>query len=163
MPHAPIAVQDVGGISHPATDGGVVYLPKYRLFVMIRLGSEYMSRQAFIDTGAPTCVLPRRVWATLDARGEIEWLTDDPTRLPSGEPAVTAVLGGSHRYRLGRVRVSFDKGDLDPREVLAVCTDNPPDKSPPLLLGLADLMRGRSLLLQVSEDGKRWSAQLTEP
>ncbi len=33
----------------------------------------------------------------------------------------------------------------------------------PLILGLAEVMNGRALLLQASEHGERWVALVTEP
>ena len=125
-------------------------------------------RQAVVDTGAPACVLPQRIWTRLDVRGEIAWETGAPARFAgSGTVARTTVFGGSYRYRLGRVRLAFSYGQLTPREVLVICTDDPPVVPPqlplPLIVGLADVMNGRSLLLQVSDDGQRWSAVLSEP
>ena len=68
-------------------------------------------------------------------------------------------------YRLGRVRLEFCDGQLAPREVLAICTDDPlVVKNPlPLLIGLADVMHGRTLLIDASADGQRWAATLSEP
>ena len=129
-------------------------------------------RGAVIDTGAPGCILPQRVWATLDARGDVEWVTDFPARLAEEEKITFAtVFGGSYQYRLGRVRLEFCDGQLAPREVLAICTDDPPvdpQASPPqpifpLILGLADVMHGRTLLIEASADGQRWAATLSEP
>ncbi len=123
-------------------------------------------REAVIDTGAPACILPRRVWTALDARGDIAWLTEFPAHFAgSGNVAHTIVFGGQYRYRLGRVRLESCDGQLAPREVLAICTDDPlVVKNPlPLLIGLANVMHGRTLLIEASDDGQRWSATLSEP
>jgi len=51
--------------------------------------------------------------------------------------------------------------------VLVICTDDPavapPHLSLPPIIGLADVLNGRSLLLQVSADGQQWTATLSEP
>ena len=104
----------------------------------------------------------------MDANGDIAWVTDFPSRYArSKKPAYHTVSNSRHQFRLGRVRLHFAYGQLAPREVLAICTDDrpvDPDADPlPVLIGLADVMNGRSLLLQVSADGQQWAATLSEP
>src|SRR3954447_20116660 len=72
MPHVALSAPDVGGVTFLASGGGTVYLPKRRLLAWVYLGSEPFMRQAVLDTGAPACTLPRRVWNALDTRGEVE-------------------------------------------------------------------------------------------
>jgi hypothetical protein len=175
MPHVTIRSPDIGGVTLLTPTGGTVYLPQRRLLAWVYLGSEAQMRPAIVDTGAPACILPQRIWTALDDRGEIAWLTDTSAQLAkgknAGEPAHTIVAGGRHQYRLGRVRPSLtDLGDgrLAPcDEVLALCTDDPivppEEDSLPLIIGLAEVLNGRSLLLQVSESGERWSALMNEP
>lgn len=124
-------------------------------------------RWAVIDTGAPASILPRRVWSRLDSRGDIAWIS---SANPVGGPPHITVFGGSYPFRLGRVRleiVNLGTGQLVLRDVTAICTDDPPITPPhlqlPLLLGLADVMHGRTLTVEVSADGQQWTASLSEP
>jgi hypothetical protein len=166
MPTVTLSVQDEGGATLLAFGGGTLYLPQRRLHTWVYLGSESAMRQAVIDTGAPACVLPYRVWSRLDTRGDITWATDSPALFLTRAVAYTTVFGGRYPYRIGHVRLRFAYGSLAPREVLAICTDDPSVVTPPLLpliVGLADVLHGRSLLLQVSTDGQQWTATLSEP
>ena len=86
-----------------------------------------------------------------------------------GLPRIT-VFGGRYPFRLGRVRlelVDLGTGQLAPRDVTAICTDDPQTAPPhlqlPLIVGLADVMHGRTLQLEASADGRRWTATLSEP
>ena len=85
---------------------------------------------------------------------------------------VITVLGGSYPFRLGRVRlemVDLGDGHIPPREVMAICTEDLPPVSSasqislPLIVGLGEVLNGRSLLLQVSEDGLRWLGMMNQP
>lgn len=163
MPNFPLTVSDDGG-AELAAASGTVYLPQYRLHAWVNFGTDPVMQWAVIDTGAPACTLPSRLWRRLDARGDITWVTGSPARFArSGRVAVTVVSGGSFTYRLGRVRLVFSYGALAPREVLAICTDDPPPVRVPLLIGLADVMHGRTLTVEASADGRMWSATLGEP
>jgi hypothetical protein len=126
-------------------------------------------RQAVVDTGAPACILPSRIWNRLDSRGDITWISGAPMTVPVGGLPHITVFGGQYPFRLGRVRLELVDlvGRLAPRDVLVICTDDQQSVAPnlqlPLVVGLADVMNGRSLLLQVSADGQRWTAVLSEP
>jgi hypothetical protein len=170
MPHAPISCPDFGGVTLAALGDGTVYLPKRRLCAWVYLGSETAMRRAVIDTGAPACTLPQKVWRALGDK-KIDWLTESPARLAEGprkgEPAYNTIAGGRYTYRLGHVRLRFDSSPLEVRDLLAICLDDPPrppDQEPiPILLGLAGLLHGRSLLLQASVGGDRWVGVVSEP
>ena len=164
MPPIALDSQDDGGVTLLAIAGGTVYLPRQRLRAWVYLGRDPFMRQAIIDTGAPACTFPRRVWSGLDARGDITWLTHKPALLRTGMPAYTILAGGSYRYQLGRVRLQFQNG-LAPRTVIAICTDDTPTTSArvPFIVGLADVMHGRTLRLEASADGTQWAATLAEP
>jgi hypothetical protein len=167
VPSVALSAQDTGGATLLALAGGTVYLPQHRLRTWVYLGGEGAMRQAVVDTGAPACILPQRVWSRLAVRGDITWATDSPAFFPTGAIAHTTVSGGQYPYRLGRVRLRFAYGSLAPRDVLVICTDDPavapPHLSLPPIIGLADVLNGRSLLLQVSADGQQWTATLSEP
>lgn len=168
MPTFHLTVDDSGGAELLATAGGNIYLPQYRSAAWVNLGRDPVMQWAIIDTGAPACILPSRLWTPLAAHGDIAWLTDSPARFAgSGRVASTTMAGGSYTYRLGRVRLAFSYGNLAPREVLAICTDDPPTAPAhlrlPLVIGLADVMHGRTLRLEASADGQRWAATLSEP
>src|SRR5438309_1718109 len=81
--------------------GGAVSFASREIRTSVYLGGERQMRGAVLDTGAPACILPRRVWTTLDARGDIVWLTESPARFAgSGNVAHTTVFGGHYQYRL---------------------------------------------------------------
>jgi hypothetical protein len=124
-------------------------------------------RQAVIDTGAPASILPSRVWSDLDRRGDISWIS---SANPVGGPPHITVFGGRYPFRLGRIRleiVNVGTGQLAPRDMTAICTDDPQIAPPhlqlPLILGLADVMHGRTLTVEASADGQQWMASLSEP
>jgi hypothetical protein len=124
-------------------------------------------RQVVIDTGAPASILPSRVWSDLDKRGDIMWVSGVN---PIGGPPRITVFGGSYPFRLGRIRleiVNAGAGQLAARDVAVICTDDPQTAPPhfqlPLLLGLADVMHGRTLTVEASADGQQWMATLSEP
>lgn len=166
MPRVSLNVRRDADVTIPAPSG-TVYLPQRRIYAWARFGSEYWMRQAVIDTGAPACILPWRVWTELDRLGDIAWIgSANPV---GGLPRIT-VFGGSYPFRLGRVRlelVDLGTGQLAPRDVTVICTDDPQTAPPhlqlPLILGLADVMHGRTLQLEASADGRRWTATLSEP
>lgn len=152
--------------------GGVIRLPKRQIRAWAYFGSEPAIRQAVVDTGCPVCTLPKRVWEKLNDRGDITWLADPPAAVPATAlTRTTILLGGRYPYRLGRVRlriVDLGDGQLAPREVPVLCTEDDAARRPdservPLIVGLADALNGRALLLQVSEGGARWAAVITEP
>jgi hypothetical protein len=125
--------------------------------------------QAVIDTGAPACILPKRIWNSLDSSGEITWVVDPPATVAvGGLVRVLTVLGNSYPFRVARVNLEvldFGDGHLPPREVLAICTEDilPTPNPLPLILGLSEVLEGRALLLQVSDDGQKWAAMMHEP
>ena len=169
MPHAALLTQDEGGITLPTPSGGMIYLPKRRVRIWVRLGSEFMLRHAILDTGAPACILPNRIWTSLHGDGEITWEAGPPGIAPVANLPRMPIFGERHPFRLGRVRLELaDLGDgrLASREVLAICTEDippPPNTNRerlPLIIGLSEVLDGRSLLLQVSEDGQRWLAMM---
>lgn len=137
----------------------------------VLIGNEPFTRQAVLDTGAPACVVPKRIWANLDVAGEVAWEAGAPADVPlAALPSIT-VLGGRHRFRLGRVRlelIDLTGGRLAPRAVRAICTEDAVAVEPggppqvPLLVELGDALRGRVLLVQTSEDGARTSATIQE-
>jgi hypothetical protein len=170
VPHATLSINS-DEIVIP-TDGGAVRLPLRQIRAWAYFGSEPMMRQAIVDTGCPACTLPKRIWERLDRQSDIAWIADPPATVPVGAlTRTTVLLGGRYPYRLGRVRlriVDLGDGQLAPREVMALCTedgagDRPEAERLPLILGLAEVLNGRALLLQVSENGARWSALLNEP
>ncbi|MDY3556783.1 hypothetical protein R5W24_005956 [Gemmata sp. JC717] len=161
MPTVTISVEDVGGIGMPA-GGGTFYLPKRELRVWGYFGTELRMRRAVFDTGAPACVPPHRVWSRLALRGDITWISSGATG-----PFIR-VFGGSYPFRLGRVRLKLIdlSNELTPSDVTAICTDDPQTAPAhlqlPILIGLADVMRGRVLRVEAAADGQVWSATLGE-
>ena len=83
------------------------------------IGRVRVLYRAVVDTGAPACILPTRVWTQLDNRGDVAWPSGvNPV---GGLPRIT-VFGGSYPFRLGRIRlelVDLGTGQLAPREVTA--------------------------------------------
>jgi len=124
-------------------------------------------RQAIVDTGCPVCTLPKRVWNKFNDRGDISWLAAPPATVSAAELTHTTVLlGGRYPYRVGRVRlriVDMGDGQLSAIKVLALCTEDAETSEVPLILGLAEILNGRSLLIQASESGERWAAVINEP
>src|SRR5436309_6700354 len=101
-----------------------------------------------------TFILARRVWSEFHSRGDIAWVAHPPGTTEIGGLPRTTVLGTQYPFRLGRVRlelVDFGDGRLAAREVLVICTEDVPPIRPlplPLVIGLAEVMNGRSLLVQ---------------
>jgi hypothetical protein len=150
--------------------GSSLFLPELRVLGWGYFGSETMMRQVVIDTGASACLLPFRFWSVFDNRGDITWLSSAPPTVPAGGLPRMSASGGSYSFWLGRVRLALadlGSGRLAPRDVLAMCTDDP--QTPPahlrlpLIVGLADVMHGRTLLVEASADGQQWTASLSEP
>jgi hypothetical protein len=170
VPTVRLTVQADSELAVPGP-GGPVVLAEPRVRVWALIGNEPFTRQAVFDTGAPACVLPKRIWAQLDVAGEVMWEAGAPADVPLAALPTITVLGGRHRFRLGRVRlelIDLSGGRLAPLAVRAICTEDAgvvaPGGSPqvPLLVGLGDALRGRVLLVQTSEDGARTSATIQE-
>lgn len=171
MPQIQLDVHDAGGRTLPTPAGGTVYLPQRRLHVWARFGRDILARQAVIDTGAPACILSQLSWDDLDARGDISWVAHPPPGVRN-LPRID-VHGGNYPYRLGRIRLQLmdlDGNQLAPHDVFVICTEDAPVWSgdPPQLprlwlVGLADVMHGRTLRLDASADGTQWAATLAEP
>jgi hypothetical protein len=166
VPHVSLIVQHYADIAVP-TPSGPIYLPQRRICAFAYFGGERVMRQAVVDTGAPASILPWRLWSRLDARGDIAWISSTPPA--GGLPRIT-VFGGSYPFRLGRIRleiVNVGAGQLAPRDGAVICTDDPQITPPhlqlPLILGLADVMHGRTLTVEASADGQQWTAGLSEP
>jgi hypothetical protein len=174
VPQIRLRVQDEGGRTLPASGGRTAYLPQYRLRAWVRVGSELLPRHAIIDTGAPAGIFSYQVWSTFQTRGDITWVAHPPTETDRTALPRIDVHGGNYPFRLGRIRLELadlDKGRLTSRDAMVICTEDvplTPSGSPPqlprlLILGLVDVMNGRSLLLQASADGRQWTAVLSEP
>jgi hypothetical protein len=145
-------------------------LPVYRLRLWVRVGGEYAQRQAVLDTGAPLTIFSKQVWAPLHARGAIEWISPAPA---AGQPlSRTTVLHGTYPIRLGRIQVQpvdLATGALRATRILVQCTEderqqpNDPEPLPRLLIfGMAELLIGRKLTVEVSPDGTVWEGFLYE-
>lgn len=167
MPIVRLTPQDEGDVPSPDTSGPPAYLPLYRLRGWARVGDEVAARQVLYDTGAPACLLPRAVWANQHERGRVAWVRHPPDVAPVESLPTLAVSGGRYPYRIGRLPirpVDLSGGELAARPTLVICLE---DAGPPLpgrvIVGLAGVLDGRSLLVQVSEDGSRWVATLVEP
>lgn len=174
MPQIALHISDSGGRTLPASAGGTAYLPQRRLRSWVRLGGELLPREAVVDTGAPACIFSKLVWSNFHARGAIAWVAHPPTTVGRETLPRVNVHGGNYPFRLGRIRlqlVDLEKNQLAARDVLVICTeDEPADPAndPPqlprlILIGLADVMHGRTLLIETSADGQRWAATLSEP
>lgn len=151
-----------------------MYLPQHRLRIWVRLGRAYAARQAIVDTGAPACIFSKQVWDAFHARNDIVWVAHPPTDTDRTALPRVDVHGGNYPFRLGRIRlepVNLTEGQLAPRDVLVICTEDEPvepENDPPelprlLLVGLVEVMNGRSLQLQISADGLQRTALLSEP
>lgn len=170
MPQISLSVQHTGGVTVPVGGGSSLFLPELRILGWGYFGSETQMRQAVIDTGASACLLPFHFWSVFNSRKDITWIGSTPPTVPSGGLPRVSASGGQHSFWLGRVRVALadlGSGLLAPRDVLAMCTDDP-HPTPvhlrlPLIIGLADVMHGRTLLVEASADGQRWTASLSEP
>lgn len=174
MPQIALKISDVGGRTLPASAGGTAYLPQHRLRSWVRLGGELLPREAVVDTGAPACIFSKRVWEKFHSRGAIVWVAHPPTEAGRATLPRVDVHGGNYPFRLGRIRlqlVDLDKNQLAPRDVLVICTEDvpigpgngPPELPRLVLVGLADVMHGRTLRVEASADGQRWAATLSEP
>ena len=173
MPQVRLEVSDAGGKTLSTPDGGRFYLPQRRLLAWVRFGREYKMRRAPIDTGAPACILSKRVWTHFDTVGDIAWVAYPPNGPNHDELPRMNVFSGLYPYRLGRIRLELldaGTGQLPAGAVLVICTEDepanegdPPQLPPLLLIGLADVMHGRTLLIGASADGQRWAATLSEP
>lgn len=154
----------------PHLDGGSADLPTRRIRGWVRLGRAVALRQAVFDTGAPVSMLSRAVWTELHARQLIDWASHPPGRGPLEPLPTMKVMGRVLPYRVGRIAVHLVDLDARGRELsgkptTVLCTeDDPPTPGPyRIVIGLAGALNGRSLLIQVSEDGERWVASVAEP
>jgi hypothetical protein len=127
-----------------------------------------------IDTGAPACIFSKRVWHPFHLSGDVVWVTHAPADGDRDTLPRVDVHGGNYPFRLGRIRlqmVDLNNGQLTPRDVFVICTEDQPiqpDNEPPelprlLLVGLVEVLSGRTLLIQASADGQQWTATLSEP
>ena len=173
MPTVPLYPQDEGGVTIRVPGGVPVYLPQYRVYVWVRIGSEYAPRQAVLDTGAASCIFSQAVWEAFDDRNWIEWVSHPPGADPNEVLPKTTILSGTYPFRLGIVTVQVVEfnGDakLAPVRVLVQCTEDKPvlptDPKPLprlLLVGLHGILNGRTLTVSASPDGKDWAASLTQ-
>lgn len=172
MPAIRLYPQDDGGSTITGPPGAGEYLRQWRLRVWVRLGNEFQVRQAVLDTGAPACILSQQVWAPLHQRGQIEWVCNAPGLVAREQLPRLAVVRGRYPYRLGWLRlqpVDLGTGELSARPVVAICTEDgrtvpgDPESLPRLLvLGMAEVLNGRTLQLSVSADGKSWAGSLSE-
>lgn len=166
MPHARLYFAE-SELAVSAAGGSPLRLPVRQIRAWAYFGSEGKMRQAVVDTGSPVCTLPKKLWQELDRLGDVIWVANPPATVPADQlTSTTVLLGGRYRFRVGRVRVRLaDMGDgqLAAREVLAFCTEDSGSGEVPLILGLSEVLNGRSLLVQASENGERWLGLLTEP
>jgi hypothetical protein len=145
-------------------------LPVRRLRAWVYLADEPFMRQAVIDTGAPYCIFTRRLWTDFHKRGQVDWVAHSPatTTLLTDLPK-TYILNGEHRFRVGRIRIRLTETNpnspvIDIGSVLALCLeDDELDRiRTGLILGLAGILNGCTLVLQASGTGDRWSAILIQ-
>ena len=150
MPTVHLTFQADSERAVPGTSGPVV-LAEPRVRVWVQFGTEPFTRQAVLDTGAPACIVPKRIWAALDVAGEVVWEAGAPATAPLAALPTITVLGGQHRFRLGRVRlelIDLGGGRLTPRAVRAICTEDAAAVAPggppqvPLLVGWATHFAG---------------------
>lgn len=168
MPVVSLFPQDEGPLAFAKPDGSQLLVPKHRLRPWVKLGSDYQSRQAVFDTGAPCTLLSKRAWVKLAARGEVNWVLHAPNETADRDLPKTELLGAPRQYRIGRVRVSLVDGnrDCDLGFVLALCltTDSVAGAvSASVILGMCEVLNGRTVLVQASPDGAKWSAALMQP
>ena len=171
MPRIRLYPQDDGGITIPNPPGAGLYFPEWRLRVWVRVGGQYMQRQAILDTGSTTCIFSSLVWRGFHDRKLIEWVAHPPGTAARDLPRTT-VLRGTYPFRLGSVSmqaVDLEGGELKPVPVLVQCTEDdrrqPSDPEPLprlLVVGLGGMLNGRTLTLSVSADGTKWDAGLSE-
>ena len=151
----------------PTPDGPPLRLRTRQIHAWVQFGRDNTLHQTVVDTGSPVCTLPRRFWDKLDDRDDMIWVANPPATVPADQLTnTTTLLGGQYRFRVGRVRVRInDMGDgqLAAREVLAFCLEDGGSGEVPLILGLAEILNGRALLLQVSDGGARWAGVINEP
>lgn len=166
MPHARLYFGD-RELVVPTPAGPPLRLRTRQICAWVYFGSDEKLRQVVVDTGSPVCTLPKRFWEKLDDREDIIWVANPPATVPTDQLTnTTTLLGGQYRFRVGRVRVRVaDMGDgqLAAREVLAFCIEDGGSRDLPILLGLAEVLDGRALLLQVSDGGGRCAGVINEP
>lgn len=81
------------------------------------------------------------------------------------------LLGGKHPFRVGRVAIRLtelaaNSPILATAPVLALCVESDTLSDviqSGVILGLGSLLNGRTLVVQASEVGDRWSAVLIQP
>lgn len=165
-----LIAQSDGEVVIPVPGGPPLTLPKRRIRAWVLLGNQVVLRQAIIDTGAPYCTLTRRVWADLDQRGQIDWVAFPPGG-PGASLPTMELLGGKHPFRIGRVAIRLtelaaNSPILATDPVLALCVESDTLSDviqSGVILGLGGLLNGRTLVVQASEVGDRWSAVLIQP
>ena len=169
MPIVKLVAQNDAEVEIAIPNAPPLVLPIRRLRAWLYLGEEILIRQAVIDTGAPYCILTKRLWMDLHKSGQVDWVACSPATTPLASLPKAHILGSEHRFRVGRVRIRLTETtpaspviDLGP--VLAQCLeDDDLDRTRTgLILGLGGILNGRTLILQVSEGGDRWSAILIQ-
>lgn len=168
MPEIRLYPQDDGGLTIPSATGNAIYLPQFRLRAWVRIGGEYALRQAILDTGAPASIFTKHIWLPLHQSGRIEWLGEPPNPADHTVLPKVILLRGQYPFRLGRVTVELadlDSGSLRPVRILVQCVEDQPEREPLprlLILGVADLLHGRTLTLRASADGAAWRGTISE-
>jgi hypothetical protein len=171
VPAINLIAQNDGEVVIPVPGAPPLVLPKRRIRAWVRLGNEYAVRQAIVDTGAPYCTITKRVWAKLDSQQQIDWVAFPPGDAAAARLPTTELLGGKHPFRIGRVRIRLtelapNSPIIDFGPVPAICVENdiiPDVVNSGIILGLGGVLDGRTLIVQVSEAGDRWSAALVQP
>jgi hypothetical protein len=123
-----------------------------------------------IDTGAPLCVISRKVWNQPAVADHIEWLAYPPGA-PSGNLPKLHITGRTYPFRLGRLPMEvFDLSGVSLPEVPVVAQlleDVPASNRPPLrvelVLGLTHgVLDERYLVVRPAADPGRREAWLQE-
>jgi hypothetical protein len=171
VPAVNFSVQNDGEVVIPVSGGAPLVLTKRRIRTWVLVGNETMLRQAIVDTGAPYCMMTKRLWTELDRRGQINWMAFPPSTAPLASLPMTELLGGRHPFRVGRLRIRLtelapNSPIIDAGSVLALCVENDVIAdivNSGVILGLGGMLNGRTMIVQASETGDRWSAVLLQP
>jgi hypothetical protein len=169
MPIIPLTPQDDGWVTIANSSGSPVYLPQRRIRGWVRLATQVAAQQAIIDTGAPACFLSKSIWSRLHAQNQVTWVSHSPGLTSVGSLPNTNFLGRRTPYRPGRVvfkpvDIHCRGRELSPRAVLTICLEDEPNPvQHRIIIGLVEVLDGRTLQIQVSEDGQRWVALMAEP